>query len=300
MATGRDYTFTIQNPPRPYGPLNLGNVQYAIHQLERGDSGTLHYQGFVQFARESTLSAAKKKIGSNAHVEKRYAESTNKQASDYCKKPESHVMGPWIQGEISLGQGSRTDIVGFVNEVKNGKRERELIDLYPHILARYGSFYKRIRMNIRPVRTIPLVVCIYYGATGTGKTRLAEELMIGNEYWRMPVNNNNIWFDYMDGHKNILLDEFAGRTSRMTLAMLLQLLDIYVIRVPVKTSFTWWCPDNIIITTNVPVQDWYSWTGRGCQYQALKRRIHKVLHFTMTPESPVDVTETFFDDYLSY
>jgi len=56
---------------------------YNIFGYERGDEGTPHLQGYVQFAQAKTLTAVKK-VMPRAHLEPR--KGTVDQAVEYCKK----------------------------------------------------------------------------------------------------------------------------------------------------------------------------------------------------------------------
>ena len=150
---------------------------------------------------------------------------------------------------------------------------------------------------MRPKRTTELEVVLYYGETGTGKTRTWHDKYVGSEeFYRVPVGRD-VWFDGYDMHKYVLLDDFSGAASHMSLATLLQILDRYPLQVPVKGSFVWWMPDKICITTNIRPIHWYKWEGRESQYQALKRRIHKVLDFDKKDAegNALDATDSFWD-----
>lgn len=59
----------------------------------------------------------------------------------------------------------------------------------------------------------------------------------------------------------------------MRLVDVLRLLDIYPVQVPIKGSFVYLHATVIIITTNVPLEDWYDYTRRKDSYEAMKRRI---------------------------
>ena len=72
------------------------------------------------------------------------------------------------------------------------------------------------------------------------------------------------------GQSTVLIDDFAGNVG---LTQLLQILDRYPVQVPVKGGFVWWCPNVIIITTNVPLEQWYDYSSRQDSLAALQRRI---------------------------
>jgi len=65
----RNWMFTINNPDDTDDP-NAWEVKYVVWQLEEGESGTPHYQGYVELEKVSRL-AAMKKLSLKAHWEKR-------------------------------------------------------------------------------------------------------------------------------------------------------------------------------------------------------------------------------------
>jgi len=89
----KDWCFTINNPRRshPGRPGDLELIKswvfnYLVVQLEVGEEGTPHLQGFVQFPKEMRLKQLKKDCHKKAHWEPRRGSAY--QASHYCKKPE--------------------------------------------------------------------------------------------------------------------------------------------------------------------------------------------------------------------
>lgn len=87
------------------------------------------------------------------------------------------------------------------------------------------------------------------------------------------------WFDGYDGHPVLLLDDFSGASSKMSLSYTLQLLDRYPITVEVKGDSVPLLATKIFITTNNHPSTWYKWTNRRIQYAALARRVHFVVCF---------------------
>lgn len=65
-----------------------------VFQLEKGESGNLHYQGAVQFKNQVSFSTLKQHHGS-IHWERC---GNYDKAKRYCSKEESRVDGPWSKG----------------------------------------------------------------------------------------------------------------------------------------------------------------------------------------------------------
>ncbi len=263
------------------------SMEYLVYQEEIGDSGTYHFQGYCEFKAQTRLAAVKAVLGGErVHIERR--RGTAQQAIAYSKKDDTRVphTQPYEDGEPRQ-QGKRLDLEGFKDEVMGGAKLRDVIDEHFGIVARYPKFYQTLTLMNRPVRESELEVSLFIGDTGLGKTRsIMDEFGASASFYRTPLNNGTMWFDGYDGHSEVLLDDFAGAASHVTLCTLLQLLDRYALLVPTKGGHTWFLPNKIFVTTNVYPRDWYKWENRGEQYKALARRFHHVRVFHMlVPQS---------------
>lgn len=242
------------------------DVVYLIVAKEVGESGTPHLQGFVSFSRRKSLSQCKSIIGVRAHLE--VAKGTPKQAADYCKKD-----GEFEEfGTLPKGQGSRTDLSAVVSAVKEGKSLREIADENPAAIIRYGNGIQRLRMFFRPERTIPPQIKVFWGPTGTGKTRRVWEFADHEKLW---VHPGDKWFDGYDGHPLVLFDDFDG--SWFKLSFLLRLLDRYPMMVQQKGGYCHWAPTTIYITSNIEPKKWYENSLQEHQ-NALLRRLNEYGH----------------------
>jgi hypothetical protein len=280
MAQFRNVCFTFNNPGPDPIPFDVEQMHYLVYQRERGENGTEHYQGYVELKKRLRLNQVKALLGSDTiHIEAR--RGTAQEASDYCKKDDSRMDGfePVEFGEMKTTEpGKRNDLKEFKDAVMSGsKRKRDLVEEHFNVLARYPKFYDTLTMINRPKRTVDLTVTLLYGETGLGKTRKVMDLHGDDEeLFVAPLNNGTMWYDTYDGHKKVLIDDFAGAASHISLTALLRLLDRYPVLVPTKGSHTWWLPDHIYITTNILPKDWYKWENREEQYKALARRFHRV------------------------
>jgi len=103
MSRARNYMFTI----------NFGDAQvtellpeefpewltFAVWQLECGEEGTMHYQGYLECSGKRSFSAIQAVPGfEGCHLEVR--RGTQGQAIAYCTKDDdTRVDGPWRHGE---------------------------------------------------------------------------------------------------------------------------------------------------------------------------------------------------------
>jgi len=283
----RYWVFTLNNPQTHELWLVLPEgATYLCWQAERGEQQrTCHLQGYVELEKEQYLSWLSAKFGARCHFEIR--RGTAKEASDYCMKEDTRAAGPWELGTMTAPKsGLRTDLMAFRDAIRSQISARKLWDDFPLQMARYPRMFADVRMLSRPMRSDEGVeVTLFFGKTGLGKTRFVYDKWEEDEdFWRWSVPNTAPWFDGYDMHEYVLLDDFAGRASKMSLVMLLQVLDRYPVLLPVKRSFTWWKPRKIALTTNIHPRDWYDYTNREGQYMALKRRIHHVIDITVKIE----------------
>lgn len=277
----RNVCFTYNNPGADPIPFDVAKMKYLVFQRERGENGTEHYQGYVELKSGMSYNAIKTLLGSNTiHLEAR--RGTAEQARDYCKKDDTRMPEeqPYEFGEIS-SPGKRNDLEAFKDAVVHDKkRKREMIDEHYGTMARYSKFYDTLTSMSRPDRTEDLEVVLHIGETGLGKTRRVYDLHgADDDFYVTPISNGTAWFDAMDRHTTILIDDFSGASSHMPLAQLLRLLDRYPVQVPTKGSHTWWLPNRVYVTTNILPSLWYKWENRGGQYLALARRFTKVVMF---------------------
>ncbi len=268
--------FTWNNPDGAIDFVPV-DMEYLVYQEEIGESGTYHFQGYCEFTRQLSMIQAKDLLGgASVHLERR--RGSQSEAIKYCKKDDTRVphTEPYEFGEPRL-QGKRIDLEGFKDEVMAGKRKRDLLDDHVGIIARYPKFYDQLTMMHRPERSEELVVTLLIGDTGLGKTRsVMDKYGDDPDFYVAPLNNGTMWYDTFDGHTKVLLDDFAGAASHISLCSLLRLLDRYPVLVPTKGSHTWWLPNEVFVTTNLLPKLWYKWENRGEQYKALARRFHKV------------------------
>ncbi len=267
-------------------------VKYVSFQLEKSKKGTLHYQIYIELTRSRHLKWLK------AHISKRARWKPRKgsplEASVYCNKEDTRVRGPWILGTISKGAGSRTDLVAFRDEIKDGKRKADLWESYPMQMAKYRRMYDDYRRCHMPKRSKELTVCLLIGKTGLGKTRTVRTTWKDEGFHDMPISNGTLWFDGYDMHENVLIDDFNGRMSKVRLDTLLRILDRYPLQVPIKSNYVWWMPSAIAITSNFHPRDWYDYTNRMESYHALCRRIHQVLVFDENGSHEVEDLEEYW------
>lgn len=269
----RSWCFTLNNyTDIEYNSLKNLECKYLIIGKEKGEQGTLHLQGYVQFANARPLSVLKT-LNQRAHWE--VAKGSALQNKQYCSKENDFFE----KGKIPE-QGARKDIQQVYANFRKGGRVADLIkdqDLGFQALrvAEKLEAYKKLDFDK------PKDVYWFWGETGTGKTRSAMDMAkLVDDYWMSGENLK--WFDGYYGQPLAIIDDF--RKDFCTFHFLLRLLDRYPLRVPVKGGFTEWNPEVVIITTAFPPEGVYSTRE---DINQLLRRIKEVKHFTEVQSTEV-------------
>ncbi len=269
------------------------HFRYVIFQEEVSDSGTRHFQGYAEF-KAGLRHSAVKKILYSAHWEGRRGSQAD--AMDYCRKEDTRVSGPYEAGTAGGRQGKRTDIDDAVELLISSRSIREVFAEHPVAFIKYHRGMQRgLEVSVAPRACAPKCILLY-GPTGTGKSHWAFT-KFPHAYWKDPVSK---WFDgYLD-EKTVVIDEFAGRMSKMELSYLLRLMDKYPLKVEVKGSSRDFLAETIIFTTNIHPRLWYDWTDRPTQWPALQRRFHEIWYLPTPMCEPMYLNKTsFFEGWFT-
>lgn len=112
---------------------------------------------------------------------------------------------------------------------------------------------------------------VFWGATGTGKSRRAWDEAGMDAYAKDP--RTKFWCGY-SGETNVIFDEFRGAID---IGHLLRWLDRYPVNVEIKGSSTPLRCKTIWITSNLSPSEWYPGLDEAT-LSALLRRL-TVVHF---------------------
>lgn len=252
------------------------NISYAVWQLEKGEKTEHnHIQGYVEFEKKIRLAQVKRILLPELQPHLEMRSGTADEAASYCKKSETRLAGPWEFGNISKGQGHRSDLDSIHKEIKEGHSLLEIAESHPGSYIRYNrGIEKLITLMKQPPKIRENECIVYYGKAGVGKTykvvtEVDDLFILGMD------DNKSVWWDTYNNEKNLLLDEFSGQ---LNLSLLLRILDIYKMRIPVKGGFTWAMWNKVYITSNTHPSKWYDHLTPE-QDAALKRRIKQVYYF---------------------
>lgn len=158
---------------------------------------------------------------------------------------------------------------------------RQIADTCPVQFIKYHrGIQALINISIHP-RDYKTVVHIYGGLPGSGKSSLARKLY-PSAYWKSPT------MDFWEGYnceEVVIIDDH--NKPWFPWAILMQLMDRYPLTVNVKGSSCAFIAKTIIITTNVPPDEWYTPPEKGTNpypIDAMRRRVDDCLYFNGSPD----------------
>lgn len=262
-------------------------VTYLIYSYERGANGVQHVQGYVVFAGRKRVSTLKKMLP-RAHWEQR--RGPHSKARDYCQKVDdpTFVEGPFIFGtdeEVPEKSGSRTDLDQLKKDIDDHKPMEEIADNH------FGTFLKfhrgiQLYASLKSKHRVynegeKPTIKIYWGPSGTGKSRRANE-EYPNAYWltKPTQNTTEVWWQDYSGQEVVIFDEFY---SWIPYDLLLRILDWNQMSVPIKGGSVKLAAKTFIFTSN---QDPFEWYAKVKDKHALYRRFREFGEI-------VEMTETF-------
>lgn len=226
--------------------LESQSLQYVVWGKEVGETGTPHLQGFASFSKRITLQQLKQQLKLRAHCEA--SRGTPTQAAEYCKKDGNYTEF----GRLPHGRGHRSDLLELVERVKSGASKKQIENEFPGQFIRYRNSILSSIADHSTERMWECDVRVFWGRTGTGKTRKVFE---SHDRDIIYVHPGESWFNGYEGQEVALFDDFNG--SEFKLAYFLKLLDRYPMKVPIKGAYVQWAPKIIYVTSNKDPVDWY-------------------------------------------
>lgn len=260
-AKTRNWCFTINNPTDderhmfqnfPMAGLPRG-VEFLVYQEERGEEGTVHFQGYLETTTSHNLNWLKNNFNERAHYEVR--RGTQEEAIAYCSKEDTRVpdgmhgtYGKKRGGDAKEAKQRRIDTL---DELR--KKRIKFNDIDSELLLNTGFLQAASKITstlLGPHRTIEVITII--GGTGIGKSYACYKAS-GDS---LVTYQRNGWFGgaHTEGD-NLLFDEFTGNVP---LSEFLKLLDGYPNQLPVKGGFFPAFYTRVYITSNVMPEHWWT------------------------------------------
>lgn len=186
-----------------WNPSLVEGLLYVKGQEEEGDGGFKHHQVFfVTEKKQSTRGVAKLFAPIIGHWELTRSEA----AEDYVWKEATRVGEQYEFGIKPLKRNSRKDW----DEIRNMAKEGRLDDIPADVFVRYYGTLKSIRADYRKPVATERSCTVFWGATGTGKSRRAWEEAGDDAYAKDP--RTKFWCGYKG---NLKLNEVNQTLSSM-------------------------------------------------------------------------------------
>lgn len=208
MSRGRRFTITLNNPACNLNALiTTPGVSYLIAAEEFAPStGTRHFQIYLETTTKHTTGALAKELTTawNSHPHVLCSKGTQAQNRAYVMKTATTMEGcNWVECGTPMTPGARTDLEAVTAAIAGGSSLRELWDLFPTMMIRYGSgiracydatsphrmttpprtytleMFARFGVTISNLQTALLgeTSIVLWGEPGIGKTCLAQTLI---------------------------------------------------------------------------------------------------------------------------
>lgn len=257
--------FLLTIPVHDFMPYLPPGVAYIKGQLEQGAGGFVHWQILVSFPKKVTCSKVKELFGRSTHVEITRSEAAN----DYVWKEDSRIGHQFELGKLSLKRNSEKDWDLIRANAEQGK----FSEIPSDVFIRCYSSLKRIHVDSLKPTPSEKEVFVFWGRTGTGKSRRAWEEATFSAFPKDPCTK---WWCGYSGHENVVIDEFRGQIG---ISHLLRWLDRYPTIVESKGSNCVLAATRFWITSNLSPDDWYPDLDQETKL-ALRRRFTLVVHFS--------------------
>lgn len=262
---GRWWILTIKFSDWEVPPDLPPLVAYIHGQQEIGESGYHHWQLFVITTRKVSVIQIKSVFSDSTHAELTHS----KAAEEYCLKDLTCVPG--TRFELGIRPFQRNSDVDW-ERVWELAVSGSIMGIPASIRIRHYGTLRKIGADFASPSAIERRVFVYWGRTGTGKSRRAWEE--GGPFAFSKDPRSKFWNGYR-GQEHVIIDEFRGAID---ISHFLRWLDRYPVHVDIKgysgplRATTYW------ITSNKSPECWYPDLDHET-YMAMIRRFTEVVHF---------------------
>lgn len=255
----------------------VANIRRCVQNLHN-PLGYIHWQILAVFKKPANLARVKQIFGTKSHAEA----TKSAKASDYVWKDETSVRGTRFElGTMALKRNSAVDW----ESIRDLARTGELDEIDAGVYVRNYRTLKQIHVDHLKPAPIERSVQVYWGDTGTGKSRRAWDEASYDAY---PKDPRSKFWDGYKSHENVVIDEFRGDID---VGHLLRWFDRYPVIVEIKGSSMVLNARRFWITSNLSPEDWYRGKMDPETMKALLRRL-KIFHFTTNSDGSISVVET--------
>lgn len=260
-------------------------------QLEKGEEGTYHYQGYVHFEKPTRFGQMKE-LMRDAHWE---VVRDVAAAIAYCSKEESRVDGPfWSSEEFrdrgkTGKQGKRTDLDRACELLASSNWDvKTVATQFPTTFVKFHHGLNALAAISMPERNPddPVQVIWLQGPSGIGKTRGALDFITrryGQDRYIWSSKDSGTWFDGYRGESCIFIDELKRVHGKCNLPLvyLLRLINPLPMQLPIHGGMVNCLATTIVVTCNEDIYTLFQ-DSDASSIEALQRRIEE-FGFQLSP-----------------
>ncbi|UOK21038.1 replication associated protein [Chifec virus UA13_119] len=264
MSQGKRWLFTLNNYTEEEYEACIKFLEdassYFIVGKERGENGTPHLQGYTELSTRYRFLPLKAKIGERSHLE--LARGTGASNREYCSKEGSFVergrLAKYRGGSGEVRSGSSRDelgkaFIGSCTDLGITAGINKFSEDHPGAWFFSGStLLRNLFALISPPERPNVCVWWYYGATGTGKSRKAYELLPG----AYRKDGRTKWWTGYRLETACVIDDFAPQG--IDIVRLLVWFDRYPCLVETKGDMLPLCVKDFIVTSNFSPEEVFS------------------------------------------
>lgn len=200
------------------GLYEKGKATYAVGQLEKGESGTVHLQFYLNFASQQRFSYLKK-LNGECHWE---VVRVNKAAQHYVMKEETRVAGPWEFGARPKVNQNKASVqatyeqeaektksvmeIGAEAALEQGMVKLQHYDFVEKALQKY-KLKTMVQEDEEDVRGIWIM-----GKPGVGKSYVARNGWASKPYEKA----QNKWWDGYNGQEVVIIEDMDTHGDKLS------------------------------------------------------------------------------------
>lgn len=247
-------------PRSSWNPHLPNGILFLRGQPELGEGGYAHWQICFYTEKKCRIPGAKRLLGvADAHVEA----TRSKSAVEYVWKEQSRDGERFEFGEQPVCRSKKADWDQVWLHAVSGEVDKIPSD----IRIRCYNAIRRIYADSCVPVAMERSVSVFWGKTGTGKSRRAWEEAGVDAYAKDP---NSKWWDGYRDQEHVIIDEFRGRID---IAHVLRWFDRYPVCVETKGASRPLLAKKIWVTSNLHPECWYPELDPETR-SALMRRIN--------------------------
>lgn len=250
-------------------------INCFVGQVEQGENGTMHLQGYVQLDKKTRRATFNKRVRKHTpfNFSLQNARGSAEENVAYCTKgtgPWTYSSGAekinttlsvrpiWINEGGLVKKGTRNDLKAAIRALENGESLRSIDQRFGTVGVRNGrglADYQFRKKSAESKGERLGKVVVLHGKAGTGKSwkvrhDYAQQLGFTEEDVFSLNFEGNVWFDGYAGEKILLIDDFEPKAIKRS--YLLRMVDIYPFMGQVKGGHVVAEWDYVFITSNHP------------------------------------------------